>query len=68
MRRKIIHVEMVNPVDGERHYYLGSKAAIFQRFTAEEMGITYYSLKNICITKEKPYVYRQCTIRQGGGN
>lgn len=65
MGRKILHVELRNSIDGERHYYFGSKAAIFQRFTSEQMGITYYSLKNICITKDKPYVNRQCTIRQG---
>lgn len=65
MGRKILHVELRDPIDGERHYYFGSKAAIYQRFTAEQVGITYYSLKNICITKEKPYVNRQCIIRQG---
>lgn len=65
MGRKILHVELRNPIDGERHYYFGSKAAIFQRFTAEQVGITYYSLKNISITKEEPYVNRHCTIRQG---
>lgn len=65
MGRKILHVELRNSIDGERHYYFGSKAAIFQRFTSEQVGITYYSLKNICITKDKPYVNRQCIIRQG---
>lgn len=65
MGRKILHVEFRNPIDGERHHYFGSKAAIFQRFTAEQVGITYYSLKNIRITKDEPYVNRQCTIRQG---
>lgn len=65
MGRKILHVEFNKAIDGERHYYFGSKAAIFQRFTAEQVGITYYSLKNISITKEEPYVNRQCTIRQG---
>lgn len=56
---------MINPIDGERHYYFGSKAAIFQRFTSEQMGVTYYTLKNICITKEEPYVNRKCVIRVG---
>lgn len=65
MGRKILHVELRNSIDGERHYYFGSKAAIFQRFTSEQVGITYYSLKNICITKDKPYLNRQCIIRQG---
>lgn len=65
MGRKILHVEFREPIDGERHYYFGSKAAIFQRFSAEQVGITYYSLKNIGITKDEPYVNRNCTIRQG---
>lgn len=65
MGRKILHVEFREPIDGERHYYFGSKVAIFQRFSAEQVGITYYSLKNIGITKDEPYVNRNCTIRQG---
>lgn len=65
MGRKIVHIEFINPIDGERHYYFGSKAAIFQRFSPEQVGITYYSLKNVSITKEKPYVNRQCIIRCG---
>lgn len=63
--RKIIHVEFREPKDGQRHYYFGSKTAIYQRFSAEDVGITYYSLKNYCITKEQPYINKKCVIRVG---
>lgn len=65
MGRKILHVEFRNTIDGERHYYFGSKTAIFQHFTPKQIGITYYSLKNVSIPKDEPYVNRLCTIRQG---
>lgn len=63
--RKIIHVEFREPKNGQRHYYFGSKAAIYQRFSAEDVGITYYSLKNRRITKEEPYINKKCVIRIG---
>ncbi|MBE6337673.1 MAG: hypothetical protein E7068_02580 [Lentimicrobiaceae bacterium] len=63
--RKVIHVEFRDPIDGKRHYYFGSKTAIFQRFTAQEIGITYSSLRNIGNIKEKPYINKLCTIREG---
>lgn len=63
--RKIIHVEMREPVNGERHFYFGSKAAIFQQFTPEQLGITYYTLKNVSIVEGKPYINKNCIIRQG---
>lgn len=63
--RKIIHVEFREPKDGQRHYYFGSKVAIYQRFSAEDVGITHNSLKNYCITKEQPYINKKCVIRVG---
>lgn len=63
--RKIIHLELREPKDGERHFYFGSKAAIYQRFTPEEIGITYYTLKNYRITKDEPYINKKCVIRVG---
>lgn len=42
--RKIFHVEFNEPIDGKKHYYFGSKSAIFQRFSAEQVGITYKSV------------------------
>lgn len=63
--RKILHVELREPKDGQRHFYFGSKAAIYQRFSAEDVGITYYTLKNYRVTKEQPYINKKCIIRQG---
>lgn len=63
--RKIFHVEFREPVGGRRHYYFGSKAAIFQRFPPEQVGITYSSFRNVGSIKEEPYTNKQCTIWQG---
>jgi hypothetical protein len=65
MKRKIIHVEFMEPIDGNRHYYFGSKTAVFQRFTAEQIGITSNSIRNVRISPDKPYINKLCTIRQG---
>ena len=63
--RKIFHVEFREPIDGKKHYYFGSKSAIFQRFTPEQVGITYKSFRNVGSIKEEPYINKQCTIWQG---
>lgn len=63
--RKIIHVEFREPIDGKVHYYFGSKAAIFQRFTNEQIGIAYCSLRDIGSLKDGPYQNKKCTIWQG---
>lgn len=63
--RKIFHVEFREPTDGKKHYYFGSKSAIFQRFSTDEVGITYKSLRNVGSIKEKPYINSKCTIWQG---
>lgn len=63
--RKIIHVEFRTPIGGKAHYYFGSKAAIYQRFGVEQIGITYKTLMNIGSIKEKPYENVKCIIREG---
>ena len=65
MARKILHVEFNKAINGERHYYFGSKVAIYRLFNAQQMGIAYSSLKNVSITKDEPYVNKCCTIRKG---
>lgn len=63
---KVIHIELRGaPRNGRAHYYFGSKAAIYQTFTAEELGISYASLRNLGNLTEHPYVNRKCIIRQG---
>lgn len=63
--RKIIHVEMLQPIDGQKHFYFGSKAAIFQRFTPEQIGLSYKTLRNIGSLKDSPFTNNKCIIRQG---
>lgn len=63
--RKIIHVEFRTPIDGNVHYYFGSKAAIYQRFGVKQIGITYKTLVNMGSIKEKPYENAKCIIREG---
>lgn len=63
--RKIIHVEMLQPIDGQTHFYFGSKAAIFQRFTPEQIGLSYKMLRNIGSLKDSPFSNNKCIIRQG---
>lgn len=66
MPNKVIHIELLNPPFGRAtHYYFGSKAAIYQTFTAEELGISYASLRNLGDLTERPHANRKCIIRQG---
>jgi hypothetical protein len=63
---KVIHIEFLKPPPGRGvHYYFGSKAAIYHTFTAEELGISYASLRNLGDIKTQPYANRKCVIRQG---
>lgn len=59
--RKIIHVELVGR---DEHYYFGSKAAVWTRLSAEELGISKNYLKNMKLT-EGGYRNGKCVIRQG---
>lgn len=63
--RKIFHVEVLQPVDGQTHFYFGSKAAIFQHFTPEQIGVSYKTLRNIGSIKTQPFSNNKCIIRQG---
>ena len=63
--RKIIHVEMLQSIDGQKHFYFGSKAAIFQRFTPDQIGLSYKTLRNIGSLKDCPFSNSKCIIRQG---
>ena len=61
-QRKIIHVELVEPINGQRHYYFGSIAAIFDTLTKEQVGISKEALWNL---SAEEYRGRKATIRQG---
>ena len=55
---KVYHVEY----EGE-HFFFGSQAAIFDTFTAEQMGITLNSLRNHVNLSDGPYQNKKCIIR-----
>ena len=59
--RTVVHVELT---DGTHHYF-GSLAAIYEKFTREDIGITYGSLRGFGLTAERPYSNKLCTIRKG---
>lgn len=56
---------MLKPIDGQTHFYFGSKAAIFQRFTPEQIGLSYKTLRNIGSLNDSPFSNNKCIIRQG---
>ncbi len=62
---KVIHVELKEPFNGKRHYYFGSKKAIYETLPHEVVGISYQSLRALGDIKNRPYEGRKSTIRQG---
>lgn len=58
--RTVIHVQL-----DDEHHYFGSLAAIYEKFTKEEIGISYGSLRNYGLTEEKPYFNKCVIIRKG---
>lgn len=62
IERTVVHVELL--ADGSHHYF-GSLAAIYEKFSKEEIGITYGSLRNYGLSAENPYRNKCCIIRKG---
>lgn len=63
---KIYHVEFKHPKAGRKtHHYFGSKAAIYEVFGKEDLGIMYKSLLNNKITEDSPFENSKCIIRLG---
>ncbi len=62
VERTVVHVELL--CDNSHHYF-GSLAAIFEKFSKEEIGISYGSLRNYGLSSEKPYKNKLCIIRKG---
>ena len=60
--RTIIHVYMM---ETGQNYYFGSVAAIYSMFSAEELGISYNTLKNIGVTLERNFYNSKCKISRG---
>lgn len=61
---KVIHVELNEPYQGEKHYYFGSKTAIYDHLPEDIIGIKKESLWNVDLKKEQ-YQNKFCTIRMG---
>ena len=58
--RTVIHLQI-----GDVHEYYGSIANIYEFHSAEELGITYGSLRNYGLSANKPYGNNKCIIRKG---
>ena len=66
MGNKIYHVEFKMPKAGRRtHHYFGSKAAIYEVFGKEDLGIMYRALLNRRIDEDTPFENSRCIIRLG---
>lgn len=61
---KVIHVELKEPFNGKRHYYFGSKAAIYEYLSEDLIGVKKESLWNVDLNKVE-YQNKYCTIRMG---
>lgn len=61
---KVVHIELKEPYRDKRHYYYGSKAAIYDELPEEVIGIKKESLWNVDLEKAD-YENRLCIIRSG---
>jgi hypothetical protein len=63
---KVIHIELKEPYNGKRHYYYGSKSAIYEHLPEALIGIKLESLWNIDLDADpEGYSNSLCTIRMG---
>lgn len=61
---KVIHVELKEQYNGKKHYYFGSKAAIYDTLPIQVVGIKLESLWAINL-EQSEYNNKLCTIRAG---
>lgn len=61
---KFYRVEFPAPVGDRSVFYFGSLAAIYEVFTAEQIGCKVTRLWNVGIDPGRPYVGSRCTISQ----
>lgn len=57
--RKVVHLQI-----GDKHLYYGSISRLFDDFTEDELGISYYKTKNN-LAKLGTIKTDKCVIRQG---
>ena len=58
----IYRVSFKEPVNDKWDYFFGSLSAIYDTFSAEQVGCKVSRLWNLKITPETPYIGRRCTI------
>lgn len=58
----VIKVEFFKPINGEKEFYFGSLKAIYEIFTATEIGCSLVTLWNSKITVENPKATNKCLI------
>ncbi len=58
--RTVIHLQI-----GDVHEYFGCIANIYEFHSAEELGITYGSLRNYRLSGDNVYKNKKCIIRKG---
>lgn len=49
----------------DENFYFGSLAAVYDRFTPSELGVSLARLYDVAITPEKPYRNDKCIILKG---
>lgn len=60
--RTVIHLQLLKT---DEHWYFGSIANLYEYFNADTLGISYGSLRNYGLSKDKPYSNKLCVIRKG---
>lgn len=62
MEQSVIKVHFLKPLGGEVEYFFGSLAAMFERFSEEELGCNQLSLWRHKLTADNPKVTKKCII------
>lgn len=62
MEQNLIKVQFFKPVDGKTEYFFGSISAIYERFTAAQIGCPIQSFWLQKLTQEKPKATDKCLI------
>lgn len=60
--RTVIHLHILKT---DEHLYFGSIANLYEYYDADTLGISYGSLRNYGLSKDKPYSNKHCVIRKG---
>lgn len=57
-QEQVVHVCLGD----DRNYYFGSVAAIFDKFTPDELGVSLTTLWNYGLAPDHPYINNKCRI------